>query len=94
MSRAYPYPRKLRQDEEAHGGKEGALSALTSSRVEAKKRAAELREPLHEVEMQISLEESSDVLHAMSAGQQGPISRLGPSVFAEISAMVSVRKHW
>ena len=85
MSRACPYPRKSRQDEEAHGRKEGTMSALTSSKAEAEKRAAELREQLREVEMQISLEESSDVLHAMSASQAGPISRLGPSVFAEIS---------
>ena len=54
MSRACPYPRKSRQDEKAHGRKEGTWSALTSSKAEW---AAELREQLRKVEIQISLEE-------------------------------------
>lgn len=60
--------------ETRRGSMWGTMSALTSSRREARKTAAALREQLREVEMQISLEESSDVLHTMSCGQDGSSS--------------------
>ena len=80
MSRACPYPKKKWQ-EEAHGQREGTMSALTTSRREAEKKIEDLRKQLQEAE---ALDKSADVLHSMSGVDDSGGSRLGPSVYTEV----------
>ena len=61
------------------------MSALTTDREGAKRRIEDLKKELREAEMQIAVEESSDTLLTVSGDEGGSGTRLGLSVFAEIS---------
>ena len=60
MSRTCPYPKKKKRDE-AHGQKEGTMSDLTTSWIEVEK-IEDLLTQLQEVEAQIAVGDSSDVM--------------------------------
>ena len=84
MSRTCPYPKKKRRNE-AHGRREGTMSALTTSRREVQEKIEDLRRQLQEAEAQIAVEDSSDVLHSVSRVGDNTGGRLGPSVYTEVS---------
>ena len=60
MSRACPYPRKTKRNEEACGHKEGVMSVLVNEEDNVK-RIATLKEQLHEAELKMAVS-----MHTMS----------------------------
>ena len=84
MSRACSYPRRTKRDEEAHGRKEGTMSALLNEEDDVKKRIDTLKEELREAEMKLAVGDTSIVMHTMLSDSPGEDNQLGPSVFAEI----------
>ena len=80
MARACPYQKK-KQDDEAWGRQECTMSALTTSKAEARKRVEDLRKQLREVESKMMIDDMSE---ALFGDQDSTGVALGPSLFVEV----------